>query len=309
MTRRVLAYILIGTLVFFIGYQATPPQLKMVDNPGLRAEYPLLAKRLFIDSPNDSLVNFASLREQLRQYQQTQGIEGSIYFEYLPTGTSIRIDGDAIEVAASLIKLPAAMELYKASELGKVNLDETITLEESWLDSEFGLLYQKGAGYRLTLREAVEIMLKDSDNTALKAVASKLNGLLDPSLSPFNFLDIDIVQNRDLTVSLSSRAYSSILKCLYFACYTSNDSSQEILDYLTDTSFQKRIVAGVNDEDIRVAHKTGNNENSTQSDCGIVYVPNRNYILCAMIEADTIADGDQKISAITKIVHEYIIGQ
>lgn len=135
------------------------------------AQYPLLAKRLFVDNPNDTFVNFVELRKQLNSYFSNNNISGSLYFEYLPTGTSIRIDGDKQQVGASLLKVPAAMELYKAAELGKIDLDQTVTIQQDWLDDAYGDLYKKGAGYQLTLREAAKIMLENSDNTALNVIS------------------------------------------------------------------------------------------------------------------------------------------
>lgn len=270
------------------------------------SDYDLLAKRLFTENPNDSWVNFSTLRKQINDYYTTNKLAGSIYFEYLPTGTSIRINGDEEQVAASLVKLPAAMDLYKAAELGKVNLDDTVALRQEWLDDQYGELYKKGAGYSLTLREAVKIMLEQSDNTALKAVSSKLGGSLNSDQNVFASLDMDYVQNPDLTVSIGARSYSSTLKCLYFACYNTKEDSQELLSYLTKSTFDSRIVAGVADKNIKVAHKIGTNFNKTQSDCGIVYYPKRNYVLCAMIQGPESAESDKHISQISKIVYDFM---
>ncbi len=268
-------------------------------------DYPLLARRIFLENPNEPIVNFSALRGALNQYFTANNVEGGLYFEYLPTGTSIRIAGEEKEVAASLIKLPAAMELYKAAELGKINLDDKITLREEWLDDGFGDLYKKGAGHTLTLREATEIMLRDSDNTALKAVSVSMMGLLQQDENPFNFLDAEFSQNQDLTVSISARAYSSFLKCLYFSCYLEKQHSQELLDYLSNTDFKDRIVAGV-DSGIPVAHKVGNFGQSTQSDCGIVYIETKNYLLCVMLEGPDNAKTDAKIAELSKLTFDYI---
>jgi beta-lactamase class A len=268
-------------------------------------EYPLLARRIFIENPNEPIINFSSLRSALNKYFIDNNINGSLYFEYLPTGTSIRIAGEQKEVAASLIKLPAAMELYKAHELGNIDLDNEIELQPEWLDSAFGELYKKGAGHKLTLREAAEIMLRDSDNTALKAISVSMIGSVPSSDNPFNFLDAEFSQNQDLTVSISARSYSSFLKCLYFSCYLNKQNSQEILNYLSDTQFKDRIVAGV-DDDVVIAHKVGNFGQSTQSDCGIVYLQNKNYLLCVMLEGPDNAETNEKISTISRLTFEYL---
>ncbi len=270
-----------------------------------RADFPLLAGRIFAENPAEPIINFSKLRVSLNEYYQNNNLSGGLYFEYLPTGTSVRVTGDNLEVAASLIKLPVAMELYRASELAGLDLDQTVVLKEEWLDSNFGKLYQKGAGHKLTLREAAKIMLEDSDNTALKAVAASLQGVVSPEENPFVFLDVDFRQNTDLTISISSRSYSSFLKCLYFSCYLTKEHSQEILDSLTQTDFDSRIVAGVEDG-VEVAHKVGNFADITQNDCGIIYLENKNYVLCVMVDGPDNASTDKHIAELSRITYEFV---
>lgn len=296
------AFIVVGLGVFALFSDSKRPTDNSTDS---LSDYPLLARRIFLENPNEPIVNFSNLRSSLNSYFTENNLEGGLYFEYLPTGTSIRIAGEEKEVAASLIKLPAAMELYKASELGKIDLDDEIELRAEWLDSGFGDLYKKGAGYRLTLREAVEIMLRDSDNTALKAISVSMLGKVDQNENPFNFLDADFTQNPDFTVSIGTRSYSSFLKCLYFSCYLSKEHSQEILDFLSNTSFKSRIVEGV-DSGVTVAHKVGNFGQSTQSDCGIVYLDRKNYVLCIMLEGPDNEETDKRIATLSKMTFEFL---
>lgn len=268
-------------------------------------QYPLLARRIFIDNPNDPIINFANLRTQLNDYFQQNNISGSLYFEYLPTGTSARIDADSQQVAASLMKLPAAMDAYKARENGKVSFDKIITLQPSWLDAGYGDLYKKGAGYQLTLGDAVKIMLENSDNTALKAVTLTTFGMVEPADSVLNAVDVDLTQNPDLTVSVGARSYASFMKCLYFACFNNYEDSQQILNDLTNTPFDKRMTAQIPDKNITIAHKIGVYD-TVQSDCGIVYIPNRNYVFCAMIRGDDNDATDAHIAKLSKLVYDYV---
>lgn len=292
---------------FYIGYdkgKASGSAIARAYNNS--SNYPLLAKRIFIENPSDPQINFEPLRKQLKEYDANNNLVSSIYFEYLPTGTSIRVDGDEQKTAASLIKLPAAMELYKAAELGKINLDSRITLQQEWLDDGYGDLYKKGAGYQLTLREATKIMLQQSDNTALKAISSSILNLVPQEQSPFNSLDIDVSRGEDLSVSISAKSYSSFLKCLYFSCYNNKDDSQEILGYLTQTPFNNRLIAGLGGDSVTVAHKIGVYKEITQSDCGIVYLDKRNYILCAMINGPDNQETSSKITEISKLTYDYV---
>ncbi len=123
-TIALVIILLVGS--YFTGKNTANRSDPVVDTVNIRDNYPLLATRIFIDNPADSIVNFSNLRSSLEDHVETNSIEGSIYFEYLPTGTSIRVGAERREVAASLMKLPAAMSLYKASELGRIDLDNEI---------------------------------------------------------------------------------------------------------------------------------------------------------------------------------------
>lgn len=276
------------------------------NNESSNSDYPLLAKRIQIDQPNDSFVNFSGLRSQFKQYFDDNKLTGSLYFEYLPTGTSIRITGDQQEVGASLLKVPAAMELYKAAEMGKISLDKTVTIQEDWLDSKFGDLYKKGAGYQLTLRDATKIMLEHSDNTALNVISYTTNGLLSADQTPVTALDVDIAVNSEYDILVGARSYTSFFKCLYFSCYLSKQHSQELLNYLSHTIYTSRLPAGVPDKSIVIAHKIGNFGQQTQSDCGIIYLPNRNYTLCVMINGPDDATTDAKIAALSNLAYTFV---
>lgn len=270
-------------------------------------KYPLLDKSLFLVGPNDQIINFASLRQQMQSYFKDNSLNGGMYFEYLPTGVSIRVNDNQMEVAASLLKLPAAMDLYKTAETKKLDLDKEISLQSSWLNDSFGDLYKKGEGYKLTLREAAKIMLEQSDNTALQAVVNT-NALtpLNQEDSALNALDVELKQNQDLTVSISTKSYSSFLKCLYYACLLNKADSNELLDYLTNTLFDERLVAGIGDKGIKVAHKIGVASKEVQSDCGIVYVPSRNYILCVMLHGDKNPETDKHIAKLSNLAYSYV---
>lgn len=276
-----LALAIIGVLAVFVWWRL---ESNTYEASPAKDDYPLLSQRIFADNPNQVILNFSTLRQDLRNYFEEKDLQGTLYFEYLPTGTSVRAGSENQEIIASLIKVPAAMELYKAYELGFLDINKTIAIKEEWIDKSFGDLHEKGAGYELTIREAAEIMLKDSDNTALYAVVSQTEGLLPPTDSIFNALDMDFSLDSEQILRMNARSYSSILKCLYFSCYLSYEHSQAVLQMLTETTFTTRLPAGIDDKSLKIAHKYGTYKNTVQGDCGIIYLPGKHYLLCMMIE-------------------------
>lgn len=276
--------------------------------PGLpqsREDYPLLAPRIFLANPNDPLINFTALRLQLRTYLVENNLKGSLYFEYLPTGTNVRVDDDSQEAAASLMKIPAVMELYKAAELGRIDLDTPYPLQEEWLDDRFGSLYTKGAGYTLTLREAAQIALKESDNTAINMIIALSRDQLNPTENVLTFLDVDFLRPDEDRLTISARSYSSFLKCLYFSCYLNLENSNEILTLLNNTTFNNRLRAGVPPE-VTMSHKIGTFSDSVMSDCGIIYEPKRPYILCIMLEVPDDQSSNEHFSKMSKMTYDFV---
>lgn len=273
------------------------------------SDHDLLSKRIFLSKPNDILVNFEPMRAELRKDLAYYDGKVSLYFEYLPTGTSMRFGDTNQLVAASLLKVPVVMELYRLSEMDKISLADEIIIKQEWLDEGYGDLYKKGAGHTLTLRELAAITLEQSDNTALNAIQSVVDEHDDDKLkSAYDSLDVDFGSDRE-SLSMSARAYASFMKCLYFSCYLSVDSSQEIMTYLTKSTYGTtgRIGKYISD-DVTIAHKIGVAGNAVQSDCGIVYVPNRNYILCVMLDEEQ-DRGGEAIAQISKRVYDYVISK
>jgi beta-lactamase class A len=277
------------------------------DTPNNKSDdYPLLADRLFSENPNDVRINFSQLRSVLNTYFTDRNIDGSLYFEFLPTGSSVRVNGDSRFRAASLIKLPVAMELFKAAEQGKINLDDKVALKEEWLNDGFGELYERGVGFELSYNDAVKILLQDSDNTALRLIIEATDSTLEIEDRALGALDIEFNLDSEDGILVGTRSYSSFLKCLYFACYNTKEDSQRILEYLSETNFDNRIVAGIEDKSITVAHKIGVFNTQVQSDCGIVYLDKNNYIICIMIEGSDNDTVNSHFSNLSNAVYSYL---
>lgn len=276
---------------------------------GTQANYPYLSPRIFADNANDILIRFFPLRKKIEAKFDAlpKDTQYSFYFEYLPSGTAIRIGDDNQLVAASLIKLPLVMNLYRAAELKKIDLDKEVTIQESELDGGYGDLYLKGAGQKFTLRQLAQHALEESDNTAAHAIYDHTMSLLKEEDQSLAQLDIDQDMENGQAV-INAKSYASILKSLYFASFVNRVSSNEILGYLTHSTEHNRLTKNL-PADVKVAHKNGVNDQSwAESDCGIIYAPKRPYMLCIMIGLPE--DQSETLMAdVSKIIYDYVISQ
>jgi len=271
-------------------------------------QYPLLSKRLFTEKPNDTIINFVPLRSSLRDYHSKIIEPTGIYFEYLPSGTSVGINSGDPFFGASLLKLPVAMKAYKLIEQGIVDKKHELTITEKNIDKGFGNLWQRGVGSKVTVDEVINLSITQSDNTA----DSVLRDLVQPRpvSDVFDYLDIETDVAEGPGAGVSPRGFASVLRALYLSAYLSYSDSNELLNTMTDTPYKDRLVAGV-PKDVKVAHKVGiykepaNEDVQVHSDCGIVYVPKRPYILCIMSDAK-IDQATKYMSDISKLVYDYV---
>lgn len=269
-------------------------------------QFPFLAKRIFNENFSDIILNFLDLRNDIKSITAPFGDSFSMYFEYLPTGTSININATDEFHAASLFKLPVVMAYYHQQERLKLREDPIITLQQSDLDSEFGDLYKKGAGYKIRLSNAVKLALQESDNTAIKLVVPRITQ--DDFENIYQSLDIDLNTDKNGAI-LTTKGYASILKALYFSSVLTKQDSENILNLLTKTKFVDKLPSGV-PENIPVAHKIGvfnknKDEDEAFMDCGIVYVPNRPYSLCMLSRSDE-QTARERMANISRKIYDYI---
>lgn len=316
--KKTIIGIIIGLVIAFPFIKQSD---KQVDNKPVKVatneQYPFLAKRIFLDDPNDTIVNFIDLRLKIKDYVGKTNQKTGVYFEYLPTGVNIGVNDRDEFYRASLIKLPLVMRAYKLIEDGVIKKDEMLTVRRDLLDETYGDLGKVGGGTTISFQEVVNLILTKSDNTAYNMLLDRVNSALKETErysekgidEVYDFFDIPR-SDLDNAFQVTPKSYSSILKSLYFSSYLTYDSSNEIIDVMSQSSFKDSLPKFI-PNDVKVAHKTGTYEADDQnknvhSDCGIVYLPNRSYILCIMVNSSNEKISFKIISEISKIVYDYV---
>jgi len=270
----------------------------------LRQKYPFLSARaLNPNYTNTLVVNFLPLREQIHQQVDPYSNDFAFDFEYLPTGTTIGVNEDKNFTAESLLKVPVVMAYYHKKEVNNIITDPTVQIQQNELNAKFGDLYKKGAGYSINLDDVVKDALQKSDNTASLVLADQI------SQSDFDFVyaGLDIPETVDKNSPIiTAQEYASILKALYFGSVLDNDDSEHILDLLTKTDFNNLIPSGI-PKNVPVAHKIGLVNKEIYEDCGIVYLPQKPYILC-MVSKSNQTVAQQRMHKLSQLVYQYVAG-
>jgi beta-lactamase class A len=183
------------------------------------------------------------------------------------SGERVAMDADHRFLAASLNKLPVLLALYRAAASGEVDLDDKISMQASDVQAYgTGVLYTYPVGYTMTLRECARFLIEKSDNTAWK--------MLD------RYLGRDYIRAELYRVGARSTEYwipntttpddvLLMLEKIADPSYTTSELSAEMLDIMTNTSFEDRLPQPL-PEGTRVSHKIGY-YGTTYADAAIVF--------------------------------------
>ena len=95
-----------------LGFKSLYPKRETKDEE-MTQQFPYLAKRIFIEQPNDVIINFIPLRSNIREYIAGKKDKIGFYFEYLPTGIGVGVNDRELFFRASLIKVPTVMSAWQ----------------------------------------------------------------------------------------------------------------------------------------------------------------------------------------------------
>ena len=128
----------------------------------------------------------ASLESQLRGLIASSGAEVAVAFQTLDGRTRVLIDQDKVFHAASTMKVPVMIELFRQARTGKVALDDRLPIRNEFHSIVDGSTYQlsegddsdkevyAAVGKTMTLRQLCEAMITVSSNFAANLLIEKL---------------------------------------------------------------------------------------------------------------------------------------
>lgn len=224
---------------------------------------------------------------------QQDSAEISVSVIDLGTGKETHINADVVMHAASTMKVPVLMEIYRQAERGKLRLDDAIVVRNRFQsiadtshyslspDDDSELELYKLEGQRVTIRDLARRMIVRSSNLAtnilidlvkaesVRATMAELGGGGMTVMRGVE--DIPAFRkgmNNTTTSRGLARAFAAIARCQGF----SRSSCDEMIEILSAQEFNEMIPAGL-PAGMRVAHKTGS-ITGIRHDGGIAYPDN-----------------------------------
>jgi len=116
------------------------------------------------------------LRQKLEQISSGVSADWGIYIKSLDTGEEIAINADKTMDTMSAIKIPLLVDAYRLVDAGRISTGDRFVMKTA--DKRFGtgVLRTLDPGLSLTVRDALELMIIQSDNTGTDMIFSRVGG-------------------------------------------------------------------------------------------------------------------------------------
>lgn len=280
------------------GAQASPPPFSS-DLPVAQRQTPTALSQTPAADPGPlQLPDYAALRADVQALIKDQYGTYGVYVEDLPTGLRFSINPDREFVAASTIKVPLVLYLYREASAGRVDLESSLAIEPGDYEEGSGRLRYAPFGSRYTLRELGRLALVDSDNVATQ--------MLMRSLGRENFRawlhGIGAFISPDKENITSPRDMAAFFKALLEFKKDSPALAGEIFDALEHTRFSDRLPALL-PKDVTIAHKIGS-QVRVVNDAGIVFLPRHPYIISVFTDDVNEGEAAAAIAQISRLVYD-----
>lgn len=262
-------------------------------------------------------------QKEIERLIALSGAEVSVVYRPLnaSAGGEILIDPDTVYHAASTMKVPVMIELFRQVDAKTISLDDTVVVSNvfhSIVDgSEFTLATSvdgDGAAHRalgkpMSYRDLCEAMITISSNLATNVLMEKLGvekiratvtRLKAPGMKVLRGVEDQKAFDKGMSNETTARALMTLMTAIGNGTAASQASCDQMVAILKRQTFNAGIPAGV-PKDVAVAHKTGT-ITKIHHDAAIVYAP-QPYVLVIMTRG--MADetkSDLLIAEISKII-------
>ncbi len=254
-----------------------------------------------------------SLQLQLdRAAQSAPGTVG-IAVEDLATGEMSGVNASASLPAASTIKIPVMVEVFRQMSLGSIDLNTRVHLTAADRDWGWGDMADATPGTSRTVAQLLRLMIDESDNTATNMLIRLVGRthvnqtMANLGLRKTRLGDYIRSATDDIRYALRSspRDMVKLLDDIAREKLVDEWSSREMLTILAGQTHNSLLPVPL-PADVKIAHKTGS-LHDTLDDVGIVYHDQEPYVIAVMTTrlAD-LEDGRRFIHRVSRIAYEQL---
>ncbi len=266
-------------------------------------------------------------RSAIEALIRESGAEVSVAFRTLDGRDELLLRETESFHAASTMKIPVMIEMYRQAESKTISLDAAVPVVNQFKSivdgSPFALspaddseadLY-KAVGQTRTWRALCELMITDSSNLATNILIDRLGvARIRATVAALGAAGMDVRRGVEDNLAFqagqnnttTSLALLRLLEAMAKGTAVSPAASREMVEILARQHFNESIPAGVR-PGTRVAHKTGS-ITRIQHDAAIVFAP-KPYVLVVLVRGlDDEKKGQALTASIAHVLDEAVRG-
>jgi beta-lactamase class A len=272
--------------------------------------------------------NMDALRQQIEQ--RLSRVEGNfaVALKDLKSGKTLFLNEKTVFHAASTMKTPVMMEVFKQVKAKKIRLTDSMPVVNEFKsvvdgstyslnigdDSADGM-YEK-IGKKMTVYDLVFQMITVSSNLATNLLLDRVGAENTTALCrKIGANDIQIVRcledskafDKGINNTVTAFDLMLIFEKIAGGKAVSKKASHEMIEILAAQKFNEMIPAGL-PAGTKVAHKTGN-ITGVQHDSGIIFLPDgRQYVLVLLSKnLKNVPEGVQAFADISGMIYKYLL--
>lgn len=229
----------------------------------------------------------------------------SLSIKNLKTGEKFNQDEHKLYQAGSLYKLWLLGPIYNLLNANKMALSDVLSDNVGNLNRKFGVESDlselpEDQDIAMTVNDAITQMITISHNYAAMLLLDKVGRpAINSYISSLGLKDSGL-QDLPYTTSYDT---SLFFEKLYKGEIIDKISSDKMLEILKKQTFNDGLPKLL-PKNVEIAHKTGDID-LFKHDCGIVFSPKSDYIICILSESDFPSGAQERISQISKAVFDY----
>lgn len=238
-------------------------------------------------------------------------ISPSVFVCDYETGKYVDIKASEPYPAASIIKIPVLIQLFKSIEANQLTIYDEMNLASYYKAEGSGDLQNKPLGSKYTIDELARVMIQKSDNSATNMLISAIGSMTDVNSGIRDWGLRNTYLNNWLpdiegTNYSTARDLATMLYNLDNPGFLNINSREYIIDYMSHVENNRLIQAGLDPKALFV-HKTGD-IGKMLGDAGIVFTPNgKKYIVVILAKRPYNSPlGKDFIQKASKIVYDSI---
>jgi beta-lactamase class A len=273
-------------------------------------------------------VSLDSLTVLLNARIAASGAMVGLYFRDLAKPESLAINADLRVHAASTMKVPVMIQVFRDVEAGRLSLDDRLNVTNNFrsladsspyrldrADDSDSSLYRK-VGQSIPVRDLVRLMITVSSNLATNILIERVGAAR--VMATLRTLDIDsvavlrgvedgVAYRAGINNTLTARGLGQVFASIANGRAANASSCARMMDVLLDQRFNEGIPAGL-PHGTRVAHKTGE-LTGHHHDGGVVFVDGRaRYVIIVLTRGlQDRAQSSQLIADLAGMVHQHVV--